>query len=104
MKHVTRSQLRLAFGINLPISSKDITIAANNFLRFRIPHNELFTTVLHGVKLIDIHCLARTSSCCTKGLFSKTPYFHHDMRSFFGRNDIDFIMALVCHSQLTLGS
>ena len=62
MEHVTCCYLWLSVLVYLPLASKDITIPTDNLLGLRIPNNQLPTTILHRVELIDIHRFSRSST------------------------------------------
>ena len=102
MKHVTGGELWLPVFIHLPIRSKQIPIATNNLFGLRIPHNELFATILHRVEFVDIHCFSRSSASRSECHFAQTANLFHHVGGVLCRDDIDFIVAFVRHSQLTL--
>ena len=104
MKHMTCGENGLSLLVCLPVRPEQIAIAADDLIALRIPDNQLPTTIFHGIKLVDIHRLTRSSSRRAESFFAKTPDFLHHMGRLPGRYDIDFVMTLVRHTKLAVGS
>ena len=102
MEHVARSQDGLAVGIEFPIGTEDVAIAADDFLSLGIPDDELLIAVLTGVELVDVDLHARTSASLSEGDFAQTTNFAHHVGCLVGCDDIDFVVALVGHAELSL--
>ena len=101
---MAHGQIGLSFGVDLPVLAKEIAVATNDLLGFRIPHDELFAAVWHRVELINVDTLARSTACRTEGYLTQTAYLLHHVRRFRGTNDIKFIVALVSCTQTALRS
>jgi hypothetical protein len=67
----------------------------DDFLSFRIPHNELFVRMFHGVELIQVECFARTASSSAEGYLAQTAYFANDVGRVLPCDDVYFVMAFV---------
>ena len=104
MEHVTCSQYRLSFFVDLPIFAKKIAIATNNLICFRIPDNKLTTTVFHSIELVDIHRLTCTTTCCTESFLSQTTNLFHDVRSLMSSHNINFVVTFVGYAKSSLWS
>ena len=76
-EHMTGGQDGLPVLAYLPVLTQQIAVSAQYLLCLGIPHEELAVRLLHGVILIDVHTLARTTSCCTEGNLAQAPYLAH---------------------------
>ena len=103
MEHVAHGKVGLAVRLQLPVLTEEVSVAADNLLGLRVPYDKLFATMGHRIKLVDIHTLSRTASCCSEGDLSQSANLLHDMRSFSGTNDVNLIVALVGGAQTTVG-
>ena len=103
VEHVTRGKHRLSLVVYLPIGTYQIAIATDDFFLFRIPYYQLPAAILHGIKLVDICRLARTTTGSSESLFAQTPYLEHHVGRFLCRNDINLVMALVGHTHTAFG-
>ena len=81
MEHMAHGEVGLAVWLQLPVFSEEIAVAADDLLCLRVPHDQLFATMGHRIKFIDIHALTRTSSGCPEGDLSQSANLLHDMRS-----------------------
>ena len=100
---MTRCQDGLSVLIILPISTCQITITTDDLLCLRIPYNQLFIAVLTDIKLIDIHLFSRSSTSFTKSDFTQSSNLLHHIWCIMCRDDIDFIMTLIGHTELAIG-
>ena len=99
---MTGGKKRLAVFIEVPCCAFEIAVATDDLLSLRIPDDELLVAVLAGVELIDIHRLARSSPCLAESNLAQTTDLLHDIRRIMGRHDIDLVVTLVGHAELTL--
>ena len=95
MEHVTCCDLWLSVFIYFPLATKDITISTDNLFRLRVPNNQLSTTILHRVELIDIHRFARTTPSRTKSYFAQTSNLLHHVWRSLSRHNVNFIVTFV---------
>ena len=100
MEHVTRGEDRLSFLVKLNVRAQEIAIATYYFLFLRIPYNKLLVTVLASVELIEIHFLARSSTSLAEYNLTQSTNLLQDIGSIMRINDVNLVVALVCHSQL----
>ena len=101
---MARGKQRLSVGTNLPIRSEQITVASYYLLCFRIPHDKLFIAVVARVKLVDIQRFAGAASRLAERNLAQSSYLTHYVRGVVGSNDINFVVALVGHTELSLRS
>ena len=99
VEHVAGSKDRLSFLIQLDVRAEDVTVATNDFFRFRIPHNQLLVWVLHCVELIEVAIKPRTTTCSTESNLTETPNFAHNIGSVLPCDHIHLIVALARHTQ-----
>ena len=104
MEHVACSEDRLSLLIVLPLVTHEVSVATDDFLFVRIPHDELLIAILACVELIDINALASTAAGSTESDFSETTYLLHYIRRVVSRNDKNLVIALIGHAELLLRS
>ena len=100
MEHVTGCQDGLSIGCRFNVRSEDITIATDDFFSLWIPNNQLFVTVVHGVKLVQIVCLSSASTGFAEHNLAQSSYLQKHVRRIMGVNDVNLVVTFVGHSQL----
>ena len=102
MEHVSRSKYGLPVFVKFNVSSKQITVSADNLLSLGVPHDKLLVAVVHRVKLVDVHALACAAACLAERNLAQTSNFLHNVGRVVSRYNINLIVTLVSHSELTL--
>ena len=102
VEHVARGEHGLAVGVDVGVTSQEITVAADDFLLFRIPHDKLLVAVVARVELVQIHALSAAASGLAECDFAQPAYFLEHVWRVVRRNYVYFIVALVCHAQLAV--
>ena len=77
MEHMTCCKLWLSFFVYLPIATKEIAIATDNFFCIRIPYYKLFAAIRHSIELVNIQSLSCATTCRTESKFTKTTNLSH---------------------------
>lgn len=101
---MTGCQNRLTLLIILPVGTWQITVATYNLLLFRIPYNQLLIAILTDIEFIDIDLLTGATARLTEDYFTQAPDFAHNIWRIMCCNNVDFIVALVSHAQLSVRS
>ncbi len=81
----------------------DEPVTAEYFACRRIPHHELFVSVLCAVVVVDVDAVARSAAGRAESYFPEPPDFEHRVGATGRRDDIQFIAASAGASQKTLG-
>ena len=102
MEHVGHGHLRLPVVVDLPIIAEKIAVTTDDFLGLRVPNDELSAPIVHGVELVDVCRLSRSSTSCSESNLSEPSYLLHHVGRVLGRNHINLVVALVCCPQFTL--
>ena len=103
MEHVAGGQSGLSVLVHLPEVALEIAVAADDFFLFRIPHDELLVAVVTNVEFIDVELLARTTARLAESNLAQSTYLTQHVGSIVGRDNINLVVALVCHAQLQFG-
>ena len=96
-------QLRLSVVAYFPLRAVEIAVSAEYLLLLGVPHYELFVAVVTRVELVEVELLARSSACFAESYLAKSSYLAQGIGSIVGCDDVDFVVALVRHSQLLVG-
>ena len=97
---MTCGQQRLSVVIHFPICTIKIAIPTDNLFSIWIPYNQLLVTAFHHIKIVNIHRLSRSSACISECNFAQSANLFHDIGRVLSRNDINFVMAFISHSEL----
>lgn len=101
-EHVTGCEVGLPIGSDFPVFPEDVTVASYDFFLFRIPDDELFVWVVAGVVFVEVVAFPGSSSCCSEGYFAQSSDFHNNVWRVLPCNNIDLVVAFVCHSQMLI--
>ena len=101
MEHVACCQYGLSLFVKLYVRPEQITIASYNLLLLRVPYYQLFIAVLTSVELVQIDFFTSTSTGFAEDYFTQSANLTKYIGRIVGINYIYFVVALVCHSQLT---
>lgn len=100
---MTGCKVGLSVGCDVPVLPEDVTVASYDFFFLRIPNDELFVWVVAGVVFVKIVTFSGATSCCPESNFAQSSDFHDDVRRVLPCDNIDFVAAFVCHSQMLIG-
>lgn len=104
MEDMACCQNGLSVVVEVYFVSELVSVSAYYFFLVRIPYNQLLVALLHRVELVDIESLAGTTSGCAECLLALSAYLAHDIWRIMIVYNIYFVIALVCHPQLLVGS
>ena len=99
VEHVRRGKHGRPFLVVAHVSAQDVPVAAQDFLRLGIPHNQLLARVGHQVKLVDVHRLARSPACGAESNLAQASYLPHRVGGIVRRDDVYLVVAAVGHAQ-----
>ena len=104
MEHVACGEYRLSVFVVFPFVAHEVSVSADDFFLFRVPHYELLVAVFASVKFVDIGAFSSAATSSTESYFAQTSDFLHHVRRVMSSHDIYFVIALVCHSELLVVS